>query len=128
MKISRAFILLFFIVAVMSNRACVSEYLVYEEILIPDTVSFSNDVLPIFTSNCNLNGCHDQGGHIPYLTEEDAYFNLIAYGFVDTTAAETSLLYERLISTTNAMPPDGPLPPAEIEMILVWMQQGARDN
>jgi hypothetical protein len=26
------------------------------------TVSFSNDIVPIFNSSCNISGCHNSGG------------------------------------------------------------------
>ena len=47
--------------------------------VLPENVSFSNDVIPIFTQSCNSVGCHNSGGISPDLSEENA-FNVLTTG------------------------------------------------
>lgn len=114
--------------AILTICSCESAYLVYDDSPIPDTVKFSLDIQPIFNENCNSSGCHSQGGYTPYLTESDAYMNLMVYGMVDVSDAESSIIYTRLTSVNNPMPPDGNLPVNKTELILKWIRQGAMDN
>ena len=95
---------------------------------IPDTVSFSNDIIPIFNNNCNESGCHSTGGIAPDLTPQNAYFELWLYGMVDTANAESSTLYIRMASTSNPMPPTGKLTDDKVQLVLAWIEQGALDN
>ncbi|MEX0988332.1 MAG: hypothetical protein WD052_12720 [Bacteroidales bacterium] len=117
-----------FCLAILAISSCESAYLVYDDSPIPDTVKFSMDIQPIFNESCNTSGCHAQGGYTPYLTESDAYMNLMVYGMVDVSDAESSIIYTRLTSINNPMPPDGNLPVNKTELILKWIRQGAMDN
>ena len=49
----------------------------------PQFVSFSQDLQPIFSTNCALSGCHVSGGQMPYLTPDVSYQQLTG-GFVNT--------------------------------------------
>lgn len=108
--------------------SCNYGYLESIKVEIPDTVSFSNDVIPIFNESCNESGCHSPGGIAPDLTPENAYWDLWLYGMVDTTDPESSLLYTRMASTSNPMPPTSKLRDDKIQLILAWIEQGALDN
>lgn len=112
------------------QSSCEKYYYIPEEVEIPDTVKFSENVLPIFGESCSLSGCHLTGDHAPDLTPEKAYSNIIAYRLVDTTNAEESILYQRLISKTKPMPPETeqPLTESKINLILEWIRQGAANN
>ncbi len=47
--------------------------------------------------------------------------------YVTPFAAETSKLYHQLVGeNTDVMPPDSPLPDAEIEIVARWIDEGAR--
>jgi hypothetical protein len=97
---------------------------------VTDTVSFGKTLVPIFTANCALTSCHAEGGHAPTLTNEKAYSSLIGKKFVDTAAAEKSIIYERLTGVLSpAMPMGKPTDPSNINaLILAWIKQGAKNN
>lgn len=121
-------LLAFGLLTVLVVPSCEVDYLVPVETEMPDTVKFSVDILPIFNAGCNISGCHSSGGYSPNLTEEYAYIYITSFGLVDTANAESSILYQRLISTKKPMPPEGNLPANEIELILEWIRQGAFNN
>lgn len=99
---------------------------------LPDTISFQNDVLPIFNSSCSLSACHR--GTFPAgnlnLEASQAYEELTkpGSGYVNTGNPTHSILYSMLISKTQPMPPDEKLDPCKIETILRWIEQGALNN
>ena len=92
-----------------------------------DTVSFANEIIPIFNNSCNMGGCHPANGISPDLSPENAYFNLDLLQMIDTVAPEESVLYKRMISTSDPMPPAGVLD-YDSKLILNWIKQGALDN
>lgn len=96
----------------------------------PATVSFSKDIQPIFNANCNTSGCHSgtkPAGNLN-LERNQAYANLMdsKSGYIDTTKPENSILYVSMTSKTNPMPPNGKLDGCTTDLILKWIQQGAR--
>lgn len=112
----------------MVNPSCNYDYLEPVEIIIPDTVSFSENILPIFDDNCAKSGCHVTGSIAPDLTPANAWFELWVYGFVDTTDAQSSILYERISSASDPMPPTGKMTEDKVQLILAWIEQGALNN
>jgi len=112
----------------ISISSCTKDYYVIPDITITDTVSFANDVLPIFSTNCALSGCHITGGIAPDLSPINAYDNLNLYSLVDTANPEESTIYIRMNSTSSPMPPSGNLQPLEIATVLAWIEQGANNN
>ena len=46
--------------------------------------------------------------------------------YIDTVQPENSVLYGALTATSKIMPPSGKLDDCKIEMILKWIQQGAK--
>ncbi len=108
--------------------SCKYDYYVVPDIEITETVSFANDVQPIFNNNCTESGCHNTGGIAPDLTSINAYNNLFLYNLVDTANAELSVIYVRMNSATNPMPPSGMLQPIEIATVRAWIEQGGNNN
>lgn len=110
------------------------------------TVSFSNDVQPIFDAGCASKGCHDRGrpgGQGGGQTRLDlragnAYQSLLeettSCGPVVTPGdSGSSVLIGKLtgdeLCSGSLMPKGGePLDPALIETIAAWICQGAQDN
>lgn len=96
-----------------------------------DSVYFVNDILPLIGSNCAINGCHDaisaQKGVI--LTDYD---NIINTGDVEPEDPESSDIYEVITETDpdKRMPPlpSSALSSTEIELIELWIKQGALNN
>ncbi len=92
--------------------------------VVPDSVKFTVNILPIFNAGCNISGCHAKGGQSPDLSAADAYTSLIFYGYVDTDVPESSIIYQKIYTGTmkdNATEQDR-------KLILKWIQQGAQNN
>ena len=94
--------------------------------------SFNADILPILTSWCAFAGCHVAGG--PEGINLRTYDAVIA-GEEDDDDDDTviagnarrSELVEEIVE--GEMPPDGPLlPAAQIQLIIDWINEGAKNN
>lgn len=59
-------------------------------------------------------------------TAENAYSAIIAGGYINTLVPVNSILYGEVKS--GDMPPTGPLKPADIQKILDWIRNGAKNN
>lgn len=87
----------------------------YPDVICSDSVSFSNDVLPIIQNNCT--GCHDNSN-----------------GYTLTNHQNISSNYEAIVGSMQAngfklMPDGGPaLPDSTIKLIQCWVNQGMRNN
>ena len=91
--------------------------------------SFKIDISPILTQRCALGGCHVADG--PEDVDLRTYATLQSGGehgaIVIAGNAEESELVEEIV--TGKMPPDGPpLEASEIQLIIDWINDGARDN
>jgi len=95
----------------------------------PDTVYFTNEVMPIIASNCAMSGCHDA------VTRADGveltnYTKIMKY--VKAGNAPQSKLYKVIITTDpgDRMPPPplSPMTTAQIAKIRKWIDQGAKNN
>jgi len=98
----------------------------------PTTVSFKQDIQPIFNTNCATSGCH--AGMKPAgslnLEASVAYANLTdsKSGYLDTLNPKASLLYTSMTSVTNPMPPNGKLGKCTTDLILKWIEQKTKNN
>ncbi len=128
MKIWTTFIIIIGASLILSFNSCQKDYLVPEPIVIPDTVSFAMNIMPIFNESCNMSGCHNTGGFAPDLTENNAYAQLAIYGMIDLEEPTSSVLYQRMVNQAKPMPPSNILPEAKIQLVLSWIEQGALDN
>jgi hypothetical protein len=107
--------------------SCQKEYFPPVELDESTPVSFKSEVLPIFTASCLGSGCHQNGGASPNLTADLAYSSLVDGGLIDTLQPEKSVLYDR-IKIKGDMPKSGKLPETQIQKILLWIKQGAKDS
>ena len=92
------------------------------------TVTFSQDITPIFNKSCNNSGCHSAGGQTPNLTESSAYNSLTIGGYINKDNPELSILYLKVSGKKGT-----PMPPSGINkdyeaLILAWIKQGANNN
>jgi hypothetical protein len=105
-------------------QSCQYEYIMFEEVDIPEEVSFANDIVPIFERGCNTNLCHG-GNADPDLRPDNAYNSLINGGYVNVDSPEESSIYTTLL-------PGGSMEqyaePGEKDFILAWIEQGAKNN
>ncbi|MCC6759992.1 MAG: hypothetical protein IT252_02195 [Chitinophagaceae bacterium] len=93
------------------------------------TVSFKEDLLPIFNNSCNMSGCHNNGGKAPDLSAANA-FNTLTSGttYVNTNSPETSGLYLWMMGKKGTpMPLSGPNKDYNA-LVLAWIKQGAKNN
>ncbi|HYV90768.1 MAG TPA: hypothetical protein VE978_03260 [Chitinophagales bacterium] len=111
-----------------SLSSCRKDYFIPPPVDLNTPVSFSQQVVPIFDNSCALSSCHLPGAQVPDLTAENAYDQLLLLGYVDSTNVDGSVLYKRLISTSDPMPPDEKLSPDQINLIYAWISQGALNN
>lgn len=110
-----------------------------------DGVSFSGDIAPILAADCG--GCHSSGGAadlegIALQLTSDVSFEMLttlqsvqdpALAFVVPGDPDASLLFTKVNSNN---PPVGvrmprslpPLSDQEVELIRLWIEQGAQDN
>ena len=125
---------LFFIIALCLGVSCTYERA--EEAVpkcnLPDSVSFSRDLQPLFTSQCATAGCHSgthPEGNLD-LEASNAYSELTdsRSGYVDTLNPEFSLLYAQMNSVSSPMPPSGRLDKCTLELVLKWIRQKAKNN
>jgi hypothetical protein len=122
-----------FIVVVIAISGCQKDTTVYIPLAAPSvtkTVSFSKDLVPIFTANCAKSGCHVAGGKSPNLTADKAYSSIVDGGLINKATPESSKIYERLTGKlTPSMPIGGAANPSNIEGLLIaWIKQGAKKN
>ncbi len=116
---------LFFSVALWS---CEYEKLEPIDTTLPENVSFSNDLTPIFENSCNASACHGTGAYQPDLTRDYAYYSLIYGDMIDTINPENSRLYKSMTNLNEPMPVDGLLPVNQRNLVLVWIKEGAKNN
>ena len=91
--------------------------------------SFSADISPILTNRCAIPGCHVAGG--PHGIDLRTYDSLKAGGddgaIVIADDAKESEVVKQIVQ--GRMPPGGPpLEAAQIQLIIDWINEGAKDN
>jgi hypothetical protein len=117
-------ILLFIALAGIVLSSCEYEWIQPEKKPIPTEVSFSGDIMPIFDNGCNTGVCHGAGATPPDLTAANAYNSLTDGGFVDADTPEASVIYTTMKSGSMKTYTD----PGDEEIVLAWIQQGAKNN
>jgi len=108
----------------------VTTLVVTNETEITTSVSLSTDLVPLFTKNCSLSGCHNGGGQKPDLTADKAYASLINGSYVNPGAPENSEIYLWLTGKRAVTMPVGATNnPSNInQYVLAWIKQGAKNN
>jgi hypothetical protein len=93
----------------------------------PMQVSFTGDLVPIFSKNCSTSGCHDAvPTKKPSLTADKAFNSLMGGGYINPLAPDQSGIY--LSVKDNSMPVGGALTTMEKRKILDWIRNGAPNN
>lgn len=131
MKIKFKILLLVIVAAVMvMASSCKYDWIIPEEIPVIDpddpnqVISFSEEILPIFTSGNNCTACHN-GSQAPDLREASAFSSLNSTRYINKTSPEESRIY--------AFPhPNGShykkYTGTQAALVLAWIQQGAKNN
>lgn len=97
-----------------------------EAILDNTIVSYTADIQTIFNNNCT--SCHPLIAPAPDLTDGISYTSITTKNYVVPNDLDKSILYQKLIGNPNVMPPSGPLPQKEIDLVKKWIEQGALNN
>ena len=105
-------------------QSCEYEWIEPEDAEIPDVISYSVHIQPIFDRGCNGSGCHTSGGPDPDLTSGLSYNSLLSGGYVNTENPEGSSLYTSV--RFGSMQVYAQL--GDADYILKWIQQGALNN
>jgi hypothetical protein len=127
MKKSNIYFLLF-VFGLLLN-ACTYDFIAEEELPPVDptvTISFSTQIAPIFTSEGCI-ACHKAGSQAPDLTSSNAYNSIKTMNLANTATPESSIIY------TKPNPSTTPVhykkyTAAEAQLVLTWIQQGAKNN
>jgi hypothetical protein len=105
-------------------QACEYEWIEPEDAEIPDVISYSNNIQPIFNRSCNTSGCHTSGGPDPDLSPDNSYNALLSGGYVDVNNPEGSSLYTSVKFGSMQVYAQ----PQDATYILKWIEQGALNN
>jgi hypothetical protein len=91
------------------------------------TVSFANDIMPIFNASCNSSGCHSAGGKAPDLSGTNAYKSL-TNGYINAGDPQVSELYQWMIGKRGVPMPTNGINKEYNSLVLAWIKQGAQNN
>jgi hypothetical protein len=92
------------------------------------TVTFGNDLIPIFNASCNSSGCHSSGGKAPDLTSANAFNALNSGNYINISEPQNSELYLWMTGKKGSpMPLSGPDKEYN-SLVLAWIKQGANNN
>lgn len=109
---------------------CYYDWIVPEQVPdIPDDqeISFSADILPIFTTGNNCTSCHRQGATPPDLTAASAYNQINTSRYINRAAPEESGIY--LVPAPSSSGHRHKIYTAQqAALILKWIEQGAINN
>jgi len=90
------------------------------------TVTFANDMIPMFSKNCSLS--HVTGGKAPDLSAANAYNSLKIGGYFNTGNPEASVIYLWLTGKKSTQMPVGGMNKDINALVIAWIKQGANNN
>jgi hypothetical protein len=97
----------------------------------PDSVYFTQQVLPLFVSNCAKSGCHTPADHADGIVL-DNYQDIMSTADIRPGNPTHGHLYDRITDTNpnDRMPPlpSAPLNASQITLIYTWISPGAKNN
>ena len=90
----------------------------------PQSVSFKDDLAPLFESHCALSGCHVSGAHHPYMTSDVSYRQIVNGGYVNTVIPKASILYQKVNGEMSEYIPSK----SDKQKVYDWIRNGAPNN
>jgi hypothetical protein len=125
------FLLAIVLVAVFIG-GCKYDWIIPEEVIDPDDpnteeISFSTEILPIFTEGNNCTACHKTGSQIPDLTAGNAYSAINSTRYINTSSPEESRIYT-VAHPERSGHSQKKYTNAQAALILTWIKQGAKNN
>jgi hypothetical protein len=111
---------------VFSFSSCEYETIEIDLPNLEEPVSFSADIVPIFTNVNNCTACHGAGATSPELSAAKAYASIVP-NLINTSDAELSKIYQHPhpSSTTHGFKK---YTHAQAALVLAWITQGAENN
>jgi hypothetical protein len=124
-------ILFVLVTATLLMSGCVYKFVVPEDVIDPgdpDTpeISFSQEIVPIFTNNDKCTECHN-GGQAPDLSADNAYNSLNSSRYINKSTPEESLIYTYPHPDTDTHK-RRKYTAGEAAKVLTWITQGAKNN
>jgi uncharacterized membrane protein len=96
----------------------------------PDSIYFTQQVLPLLQSGCAQSGCHDASAH-----EEgvilDSYLHIMNTGGINISDPTRSKIYKQMVKSGEERMPPPPAPAftsEQLALIQKWIGQGAKNN
>lgn len=123
MKAQKIINTLLFILIILGFQSCYYDLVINEEGDATSTKSFSGDVLPVFRSSCV--SCHDGTITLPDLRDDKAYQSLISGNYLLVSYPDKSALISKIRS---GHPYEGALTEGEIQRLIGWIGEGAKEN
>jgi hypothetical protein len=106
----------------------------YKDVILPETVadpdgppqsvSFKNQLEPLFNTKCALSGCHVSGAHKPYMTTGSSYLQIVNGGFVNTGIPKESILYKMINGEMREYISSA----TDRQLVYDWIRNGAPNN
>ncbi len=94
-----------------------------------DTISFKNDLLPIWNDGDYCTACHTTGGQKPDLTPDNAYNSIMGMsGVVVTSDPPSSLIYLFPSPSNTKDHTWKKYKSGDDAIVLKWIEQGAKNN
>jgi len=90
-------------------------------------ISFATDIVPIFNTGNYCTACHTTGKQAPDLTADKAYASLSSTKYLNLTTPEQSRIYTHPHPDTNEHT-QKKYNSAQASKVLLWIQQGAKNN
>jgi len=90
----------------------------------PQSVSFKQDLAPVFQANCALSGCHVSGAHHPYMTSDVSYLQIVNGGYVNIVVPKASILYQKVNGEMSEYIPSK----SDKQKVYDWIRNGAPNN
>lgn len=121
--------LIFLIITGIAISSCTYDFIKEDTTPIDPNaqVSFSQQILPIFNTNNNCTSCHKPGATSPDYTAANAFASIMNNSVVNTAAPASSLLYTVPAPTTGTHTWKK-YTANQAQLILLWIQQGAKNN
>lgn len=117
--------LVFALCLVIGLSSCEYKFIEPDVIDTTDTISFSQQIIPIFEDN-NCDACHPSQDQ-PDLTSANAYQSIQTNQLIDLADPVSSIIYT-YPSPVTAGHNWNKYSDQEASLILLWIQQGALDN
>lgn len=125
-KLLSGSLILLLIISISTFTSCEYEFIEPEKVVIPEVISFSDDIIPLFNNSCNISGCHASGFAILDLSPANAYTDLFRKGLINVDVPDQSEIYLKLTDSRGSHKDRST--PSEQALILEWIVKGAKNN